>query len=420
MQATGEHLPTLSATLRRRARSSESLYSAPQPKAARTNLRRIDSPPCSDYSVIEVAIPKNHFEKHHSQIVQGRERVMSDSAREEHAAAFEPSSYAMRRSVVPPAFERGALPEPDNHTDHNGRHELHHRTANHRADPVVQVSPPDAVTRQTASGPGMAVEIVQDNRRGRIDYRYCSPLHMLVVHERGVRHDGCTVIEGLPQSTLQDCSRKLVFVPAGHEYHDWHEPRTLSRVVFFYFNPIQLAISSLGCSRSSLSPRIFFEDSAIMQTALKLATLIEDGDSGHRQYLEALGVVLAHELMRINTGTERAEAKPSGGLAAWQRRKAVAYIEEHLAEPISLEALARLVGLSACYFCRAFRQSTGMPPQRYQLSQRIERAKTLLAKRAASVTDVSLTVGYNDTSAFCTAFRRVTGLTPSTYRRNFS
>jgi len=326
---------------------------------------------------------------------------MSDSVREEHAPAFELSSYATRHLFVPPACE-------------------HHRTANHSADPVVQVSPPDAVSRQTAGGTGMAVEIVQDNRRGRIDYRYCSPLHMLVVHERGVRHAGCTAIEGLPKSTLQDCSRKLVFVPAGHQYHDWHEPRTLSRVVFFYFNPIQLAISPLDYSRSSLSPRIFFEDSAIMQTALKLATLIEGGDSDHRQYLEALGVVLAHELMRINTGTDRAEARPSGGLAAWQRRKAVAYIEEHLAEPISLEALARLVGLSPCYFCRAFRQSLGLPPQRYQLSQRIERAKTLLAKRAASVTDVSLTVGYNDTSAFCTAFRRITGLTPSAYRRHFS
>jgi AraC family transcriptional regulator len=210
-------------------------------------------------------------------------------------------------------------------------------------------------------------------------------------------------------------------VPAGHKYHDWHEPRTLSRVVFFYFNPIQLAISpGLSSSGSSLAPRIFFADDALMQTALKLATLIESGGANHRQYLEALGVVLAHELLRINTGTHSAEAPINGGLAAWQRRKAVAYIEAHLAEPISLEALARLVGLSACYFCRAFRQSLGVPPQRYQLRQRIERAKTLLARRAASVTDVSLTVGYNDTSAFCTAFRRVTGLTPSAYRRHFS
>jgi AraC family transcriptional regulator len=59
-----------------------------------------------------------------------------------------------------------------------------------------------------------------------------------------------------------------------------------------------------------------------------------------------------------------------------------------------------------------------MPPQRYQLSKRVERAKALLTKHAASVTDVGLSVGYNDASAFCTAFRRVTGLTPSAYRRS--
>jgi AraC family transcriptional regulator len=58
-----------------------------------------------------------------------------------------------------------------------------------------------------------------------------------------------------------------------------------------------------------------------------------------------------------------------------------------------------------------------MPPQRYQLAQRVERAKALLQKHAASVTDVGLAVGYNDASAFCTAFRRLTGLTPSAYRR---
>ena len=345
---------------------------------------------------------------------------MSDSAREEHATVIEPGSYTRRESAVPPAFERGAPPDTENHSDGNGSRELYHRAAIHAGDRVVQVSPPDAVSRRTSSGSGMAVEIVQVNRRGRIDYHYCAPLHMLVLHERGVRQEGCTTIEGLPKSTLQDCSRKLTFVPVGHKYHDWYEPRTLSRMVFFYFNPTVLATSpEVGRSSLSLAPRLFFEDSALLETALKVSALIESGGSDHRPYLEALGVVLAHELIRINTGPNSAQTLLHGGLAAWQRRKSVAYIEEHLAESISLSALARLAGLSACYFCRAFRQSFGVPPQRYQLMQRIERAKTLLAKRAASVTDVSLTVGYNDTSAFCTAFRRVTGLTPSTYRRNF-
>jgi AraC family transcriptional regulator len=240
---------------------------------------------------------------------------------------------------------------------------------------------------------------------------------MLAVYERVVRQEGSTFIEGLPESTLQDCSRKLVFVPAGHEYHNWQEPRTLSRVVLFYFDPSRLAISPEPSSLS-LAPRLFFEDVALWDTALKLATLIENSDSYSRLYIEALWVVLAHELVRLTTGKRCAEAHVNGGLAAWQRRKVAAYIEEHISEPISLAALAQLVRLSPSYFCRAFSQSFGMPPQRYHISQRIERAKTLLAKRAATVTDVGLTVGYSEASAFSTAFRRVTGLTPSTYRRS--
>lgn len=324
---------------------------------------------------------------------------MSDSAREEYGSGFEASSYAMFQSVTPRTLEP-------------------HQAAHGAADRVVQVSPSNAVTRRSARWPGITVEIVQANRRGRIDHRYCGSMHMLVVHDRGARHDGCTVIQGLPQSNLQDCSRKLAFVPAGREYHDWHEPRTLSRTVFFYFDPARLAMGPQPEFPSAqLGPRLFFEDGALVETALKLAALIENGGSDQR-YAEALGVVLAHELTRMTISRDGAPVRIGGGLAAWQRRKAVAYIEERLAEPISLAALADLVGLSSCYFCRAFRRSFGIPPQRYQLAKRVERAKALLAKHAASVTDVGLSVGYNDASAFCTAFRRVTGLTPSAYRRS--
>jgi len=328
------------------------------------------------------------------------------------AIEFEPSGYTMLQSVALPELLSGAG---------QGTRQLFHPAVNHAVTRVVEVSPPDAVSRRTARWPGMAVEIIQASRRCRIDYRYYASGPLLVFHERGVRHDGCTVIEGLPRSTPQDCHRKFVLVPAGHRYHDWHEPRTLSRTLFFYFNPSQLAVSpDVGLWQLSLAPQLFFEDCALTETALKFATLIESGGSDQRRHLEALGVVLTHELARINSGKNNAQSSIDGGLAAWQRRKALAYIEEHLAELISLEVLARLVGLSSGYFCGAFRRSFGMPPHRYQRTQRIERAKRLLAKRAASVTDVGITVGYSDASAFCTAFRRVTGLTPSAYRRSLT
>jgi AraC family transcriptional regulator len=189
------------------------------------------------------------------------------------------------------------------------RQEYAHPTATPATDLFTQVSPSDAVTRRSASWPGMSVEIIQDNRRGRIDYHCCAPVHMLVVHERGVRHDGCTVIDGISKSTLRDCGRKLAFVPAGHTYHDWHEPRTLSRVVFFYFDPAQLGMEpEMGSSCRSFAPRLFFEDCTLMETALKLATFIESDGPDDQHYAEALGVILVHELARISAGSPPAEA----------------------------------------------------------------------------------------------------------------
>jgi AraC family transcriptional regulator len=285
--------------------------------------------------------------------------------------------------------------------------------------PRVRVFPPDIVSRKCATWSGMTAEIVQTNRRGRVEYEFCAPVHLLIVHERYVRHDGRTVIEGLPESSLQDCTRKLVFVPAGRQYRDWQEPRTLSRLIFFYIDPARFAQGAQTArAAAEIAPRLFFEDGTLLATVLKLATLIESRAPDHQPYIEALGVVLEHELKRMDAAPIGAQASASGGLAAWQRRKAAAYIEEHLAETISLEALADRVGLSACYFCRAFRRSFGVPPLRYQLNQRVERAKALLAKHAASVTDVGLSIGYSDASAFCTAFRRVTGVTPTAYRRS--
>jgi AraC family transcriptional regulator len=162
---------------------------------------------------------------------------------------------------------------------------------------------------------------------------------------------------------------------------------------------------------------LLFEDATLLDTALKLRRLIETAGCDNNPYFEALGTVLAHELVRLNGKTPGIEARAKGGLAAWQQRSALAYIEKHLAEPIALATLADLVGLSPYHFCRAFKQSLGLPPHRYHRRRRIEHAKLLLATRAPSVTDIGLTVGYSETSSFTAAFHKTTGLTPTAYRR---
>jgi AraC family transcriptional regulator len=283
-------------------------------------------------------------------------------------------------------------------------------------DHAVEIFPSDFVKRRAVTWDGMAAEVVQATRHDKIEFRFRAPFHLLVVYEEGVRRDGETLVEGLHRSTLRDVKRKLTFVPAGHQYREWQEARTLARVVYFYFDPAKMPVHpGASLADTSFAPRLFFEDSALWETALKLATSIDGGSD--RRYCEALGAVLAHELVRLNAGTPRVEAPVRGGLAAWQQRTVTAYIEEHFAEQISLATLANLVRLSPYYFCRAFKQSFGMPPHRYHSSRRIEHAKSLLSKPASSVTDIGLTIGFSETSSFSAAFRKATGLTPTAYRR---
>jgi AraC family transcriptional regulator len=107
-----------------------------------------------------------------------------------------------------------------------------------------------------------------------------------------------------------------------------------------------------------------------------------------------------------------------GGLATWQVRRCTEYLAAHVTENVGLQELAALVGLSPFHFARAFKQSTGVPPHRYQLNLRIERAKTLLELTEASVTDIAFSVGYESTQALSRMFRREVGVSPSDYRRH--
>jgi len=285
-------------------------------------------------------------------------------------------------------------------------------------DHAVGIFPSNTVTRRRLAWDGMAIEVVQAIGHDKVEFRFRAPVHLLVAYEEGVRETGETLVEGLPRSTLRDVKCKLAFVPAGHEYREWQEPRTRSRIVYFYFDPAKMLIDpGAGAADRPLAPRLFFEDKALWDTAVKLGRLIESG-SEDRHYCEALGAVLAHELVRRSAGTRRVEPPARGGLAAWQQRIVSAYIEEHIAEQIPLATLAHRVRLSPYHFCRAFKRSFGMPPHRYHNARRIDHAKTLLARPTCSVTEIALTVGFSETSSFTAAFRKATGSTPTAYRRS--
>lgn len=96
---------------------------------------------------------------------------------------------------------------------------------------------------------------------------------------------------------------------------------------------------------------------------------------------------------------------------------AVAYVEAHYPEKIALEEMARLCGMGAFQFSRAFKKVRGITFREFLLQHRIGKALKLLRNPRAEVTDVAFAVGFNDLSHFARMFRRYAGLCPSKYRR---
>lgn len=286
--------------------------------------------------------------------------------------------------------------------------------------PVIDFRPPDIAARAAAVWQGMQAESVQIQDSRPFEYDFQAPYHMLLVIERAARFDGETSVEGLPASNLRDLSRKLTFVPAGHHFRGWAKPRVSSRVTCLYIDPRgPLLDPSMGFDRVDFRPQLFFFDQAIWETVQKLKAEIARDQPDGGYYAEALGRVLCHELMRLN-GTASRPAGQSGGLAEWQKKRLIDYIEANLDQTISLATMAEIVRLSPYHFARAFKRSFGVPPHRYHMMRRIEATKTLLGKTSVPVTEIALRFGFSDTSAFTAGFRRVTGRSPSEYRRSLA
>ena len=85
-------------------------------------------------------------------------------------------------------------------------------------------------------------------------------------------------------------------------------------------------------------------------------------------------------------------------------------------EEWSVERLARVSRVSAAHFARSFRDAFGVPPHRYLLTRRIERAKALLRDTELSVTDIAFQTGWKSLGTFGRIFRDVTGESPGQLR----
>lgn len=159
-----------------------------------------------------------------------------------------------------------------------------------------------------------------------------------------------------------------------------------------------------GRAHSSLGDR---KEAAAAIVIERLGAALDLDDSSAKDCAE-------HAIRLIQA--RRSTVSTSGGLAGWQAKRVIAFVEENLPERIAISDLARIARVSQGHFARAFRKHFGRSPSEYVIERRIDLARTLMRTTAQGLSEIALDCGFADQAHMSRHFRRATGFSPRVWR----
>jgi AraC-like DNA-binding protein len=132
-----------------------------------------------------------------------------------------------------------------------------------------------------------------------------------------------------------------------------------------------------------------------------------------------LGTYLVEFVVLIRRAVEEklSEKSDSNILPRTRIRTAIESIQENLSRDLNLEKLARNSFMSVSHFSHLFKEEIGESPKSYQIKERIEKAKCLLAESDISAQEIASELGYESPYFFYRQFKQKTGMTTAEYRK---
>jgi AraC family transcriptional regulator len=217
---------------------------------------------------------------------------------------------------------------------------------------------------------------------------------------------------------------KVAIIPAGTSWSCRTHGSLVRNMLIMYLRPLfvrKIAGEFDGPFKDlALTPRFGVQGKHIRHIGMSLLGELNEANAVGRLYADSLAVSLTLQLVQHYSSSKDVRID-RGGMAPHKLRKAVGWIDHHVAREeegrVALRAVAKDVGLSYFHFSRAFKQSMGMTPTNYIAERRIERAKELMKKTDLAISEIALRLGFSSQSHFTTSFRRLAGVTPRSFRK---
>lgn len=159
------------------------------------------------------------------------------------------------------------------------------------------------------------------------------------------------------------------------------------------------------------------DDSVIRHIGGALLHALRRPAETNQLFIDYMMLAFTAHAARIYGGLKWGARMPRSGLAPWQVRRACERLDADLGGRSTLQQIAAEFGLSVSHFSRAFRISTGLPPHRWLLRQRVEAAKQLMAARDLSLSEIAISAGFANQSHLTRVFSAQVGASPAAWRR---
>ena len=193
---------------------------------------------------------------------------------------------------------------------------------------------------------------------------------------------------------------------AAEATHCYLSPKFLAHAAYESVNPEQVEL------KLTLST----PDSLVSQIILALRTVLETDATNSCFYAESMATALAAHLLRNYSTRKHSLPEHEDGLPKYKLKQALEYMNAHLSENVSLATISEELGMSQYYFCRLFKQSTGITPHAYLIQQRVEMSKQLLKQRELTSNEIAIRCGFANPSHFAKHFQKHTGILPKQFR----
>jgi AraC family transcriptional regulator len=169
---------------------------------------------------------------------------------------------------------------------------------------------------------------------------------------------------------------------------------------------------------TTLSAETASKDIVLANLARALIPALERPEEASALFVDQMTTAIGTYLVQRYGGRPQATLTRTGTLSRAHEDLAKEILLENLEGDISISEVAEACNLSRGYFIRAFRETSGMTPYQWLLSQRVNRAQALLRASNAPLAEVAIACGFADQSHFTRVFSAIVGATPGNWRRS--